>query len=642
MSEERFKEVFRRLTAETPDPPAFSDLETQRAKPAAPIRLKPWMAAVGAAVVVLVVVGAFGLLGGGGPDLAAPDEDTINYVKLEYTSTVNPVCEGGEIIDNGGFDQATIEVWGPNSDDLTLMVVTFPDGSTERTMVEGKPGNPDYIWVEGDPMAYPSNTKLRVVQCEGTVGSPGLLDAFSPGSAEGIVPFHMLGPPPGFEGFAESFPGQEPTPTEWNENSVLLYEFRRDEEAGSIAFDLYVTEDDRRALRFHAEQSFPGVGNTVVDYSVVEEDEVPADSVSFAKSGLTAISQVFFGELGPEACPVTIPSQGFTPPADYKATPSDPNLVWFGKDELWTVLSTDGSYQPRKSVWWSVNFPGGQEEEVPPIAVTYRLLNADSDFTIESTEGTNAYTDADGWFMIATIDPQASGCWEVTAVYKDASLTYIYYNPEGQDPPTPTAVVPDVVGMTVDNARRAITGKGFKPFFVDSDEDLYEVCAQDPAVGSVVGFGGAVEMRTAPPGGCEVTDALLDPNPLYDTYQDQFGNVWYATSCPEADVLITGGENGLPRLGQTTKDRVEQVILVEEVEAELAEADFFLGNPGVAALSAVPRNGEVWDRDDNNDVVVTHVADYMIEAIIDDESACPSAPGSWNGIPIAYFKIDSN
>jgi hypothetical protein len=295
VSEERFKEIFRRLTSETPDPPAFSDLETHRAKPVAPIPLKPWMAATGAAALVLVVVGAFGLLGGGGPDLAAPDENTIDYIKLEYSATVNPVCEGGEIIDNGGFDQATIEIWGPNSDDLTLMLATFPDGSTERVMVEGEQGNPDYIWVDGNPEDYPSNTNLRVVQCEGMV-SPGLLDAFSPGSAGGIVPFHMLGPPPGFESFAEAFsPGPEPTPTEWNGNSVLLYEFRRDEEAGSNAIDLYVTEDDRRALRFHAEQNLPGVGDAVVDYSVVEQDEVPADSVSPRFDAFFGIQIVLFG-----------------------------------------------------------------------------------------------------------------------------------------------------------------------------------------------------------------------------------------------------------------------------------------------------------------------------------------------------------
>jgi hypothetical protein len=599
------------------------------------------MAATGAAALVLVVVGAFGLLGGGGPDLAAPDGATIDYVKLEYTSTINPVCEGGEIIDNGGFDEATIEIWGPNSDDLTLMVATFPDGSTERMMVEGDPGNPDYIWVEGNPEDYPSNTKLRVVQCAGVVGSPGLLDAFSPGSAGAIVPFHMLGPPPGFEGFAESFiPEQAPTPTQWNGNAVLLYEFRRDEEAGSNAIDLYVTEDDRRALRFHAEQSLPGVGDAVVDYSVVEEDVVPADTVSFLKSGLTAIAQVF-GDLGAEDCPVTIPNRAFTPPDTHPATPSGSDMVWFGKDELWTALSTDGISEGRRSVWWSANFTDPGIEPSPDITVTYTPLNIATGQTIVNDGGTNASTPEDGLFIIAGSEPPIEGCWQVTAIYKDASLTYIYYNPDGFE--LSTGTVPDVVGMMVNEARSVLETLTFQAAFHDSANPTYEVCAQEPGAGLEISPGEIIGMRTAPLGGCEdLMDASLNPNALYDTYQDQFGNVWYQTSCPEADVLITGGEDGLPRLGQTWKDRVEQMIVVEEVQAELAEADFFLGNPGVFALSAVPRNGEVWDRDDNNDVVVTHVADYMIEATIDDESACPSAPVSWNGIPVAYIKSDTN
>ena len=40
--------------------------------------------------------------------------------------------------------------------------------------------------------------------------------------------------------------------------------------------------------------------------------------------------------------------------------------------------------------------------------------------------GTNAYTDQDGWFMIAGIDPRLAGCWKVTAEYKGATLSYVY------------------------------------------------------------------------------------------------------------------------------------------------------------------------------------------------------------------------
>jgi hypothetical protein len=324
----------------------------------------------------------------------------------------------------------------------------------------------------------------------------------------------MLGPPSGYDTWSDAMtPSQEPTPSEWNGNLVLLYEIRDEGDNGSNSIDLYITEDDTRVLRFHAEQSDTGVGDTVVDYTTVEVGKVPADSVSFSKSGLTAISQGI-AEPGLDDCPVTVPSQAFVPPDTHPPTPSDPDMVWFGKDELWTAVSADGISEERKSVWWSSEFTDPGIESSPEITVSYTLLNSPTALTIVNDEGTNASTPEDGLFIIAGSEPDVAGCWQVTAIYKDAGLSYIYYNPEGQDPATatPTAVVPEVVGMTVDNARRAITGKGFKPFFVDSDAAIYEVCAQDPADGSVVDIGGAVEMRTAPLGGCDDLMGLTDPN----------------------------------------------------------------------------------------------------------------------------------
>ena len=46
--------------------------------------------------------------------------------------------------------------------------------------------------------------------------------------------------------------------------------------------------------------------------------------------------------------------------------------------------------------------------------------------------GTNAYTVADGWFMMAGIDPQDPGCWQATAEYRGASLRYVFEIPEAE------------------------------------------------------------------------------------------------------------------------------------------------------------------------------------------------------------------
>lgn len=129
---------------------------------------------------------------------------------------------------------------------------------------------------------------------------------------------------------------------------------------------------------------------------------------------------------GGQVCVVTKPGvPGFTPPPPYNPEPSSDGGEWYGTAELWTVLNSDGSYPPRKSVWWSTNFQGGAVEPSPELEVTWRRL-FESALVIEGERTTNAFTPQDGSFMIAGFDPPHSGCWEVTATYKGATLRYIY------------------------------------------------------------------------------------------------------------------------------------------------------------------------------------------------------------------------
>ncbi|HUP17190.1 MAG TPA: hypothetical protein VM848_14210 [Acidimicrobiia bacterium] len=92
------------------------------------------------------------------------------------------------------------------------------------------------------------------------------------------------------------------------------------------------------------------------------------------------------------ACPVTIPTEPrFVPMDPRHAERSMEGLVWYGSDDFWTPISTDGSCSPRKSVWWSQNFPGGEIENTPDIEVTWRRLDAPAP-PITVAYGTNAYT----------------------------------------------------------------------------------------------------------------------------------------------------------------------------------------------------------------------------------------------------------
>ena len=139
-------------------------------------------------------------------------------------------------------------------------------------------------------------------------------------------------------------------------------------------------------------------------------------------------------------CPVTIPSQpGMVAPEPKNATysknfpdlesspsPSE-GMVWYGSPELWTALAIDGDHGGRKSVWWSINFPGGIVEEQPDVLVIWTRLDTKKPVEIDNGGmATNAYTTSEGWFMIAGIDPPEAGCWEVEATYKGATLSYVY------------------------------------------------------------------------------------------------------------------------------------------------------------------------------------------------------------------------
>lgn len=136
------------------------------------------------------------------------------------------------------------------------------------------------------------------------------------------------------------------------------------------------------------------------------------------------------------SCPVTQPpSVAFVAPDPYPAVPASssfPEYVWYGTEDLWTVIATDGGYHERKSVWWSTAFRGGSVEGMPDIAVTARQLDGEGVITSDGP-GTNAYTAVDGWFMIADFPFEfPPGCWEVTGSYKGAELSFTVAVPSSE------------------------------------------------------------------------------------------------------------------------------------------------------------------------------------------------------------------
>lgn len=134
----------------------------------------------------------------------------------------------------------------------------------------------------------------------------------------------------------------------------------------------------------------------------------------------------------PFECPVTVPVDGaFVAPDPWAPDAPHEGAAWFGSDDLWTIIDIDG-HTPRKSVWWSANFPGGAVEERPAIAVVYERLDEPGTVVDLGPDGTNANTALDGWFMIAGGEPETAGCWQATATYKGATLSYVYEVLAGQ------------------------------------------------------------------------------------------------------------------------------------------------------------------------------------------------------------------
>jgi hypothetical protein len=136
-----------------------------------------------------------------------------------------------------------------------------------------------------------------------------------------------------------------------------------------------------------------------------------------------------------DGCPLTIPPQpGFVPPKPYP--PQAPPLyqaVWYGTPALWTMLSPNGEVWEelpmnngmfgQKTFWWSDGY-SSTVEPTPSITVTGRQLDGPVSFEAGGP-GTNGFREDIGSFMLVGVGIPTAGCWELTARYRDAELTYV-------------------------------------------------------------------------------------------------------------------------------------------------------------------------------------------------------------------------
>ncbi|MGH8947121.1 MAG: hypothetical protein ACRDVL_13365 [Acidimicrobiia bacterium] len=166
--------------------------------------------------------------------------------------------------------------------------------------------------------------------------------------------------------------------------------------------------------------------------------EVPTDSPESKDKAATAKSEATTSKVGkktfvwPNSCPVTVlGKEAFTPASEaLEGPPKMYDAVWYGTPELYTMINRDGKDSANrwlggeKTFWWSENFSISDEPE-PDINVTARRL--DKKTTYEANQTTHGMRDDIGNFMLVGVTLPEAGCWELTATYRGASLSYVIW-----------------------------------------------------------------------------------------------------------------------------------------------------------------------------------------------------------------------
>lgn len=140
------------------------------------------------------------------------------------------------------------------------------------------------------------------------------------------------------------------------------------------------------------------------------------------------LSQTLFSSAGlASSCLVTLPpSPAFIPPEPYIARP-DGESFWFGSQRLWIRLPIElTAQQGQKLFVWSQDYKEPRQEPKPALVVTGRRLDGESQPFV-AQEATNVSHIAGGPAMLIGITVPEIGCWELTAFYHHATVSFIVF-----------------------------------------------------------------------------------------------------------------------------------------------------------------------------------------------------------------------
>ena len=302
--DEQFKAGFGQMLAKMSEPPTWERVSAHHLTPETKSRRTrgPLVVLASFVVTVAVIVAGIAMIrGGGGSD--AIGSSTVAYVKLAWSQEVELRCQGLESVDNGGFDSATIEIWGPNAQSLIRVDATAPDGTVERLIVEPdplSPASPLRVWSSVDETVGSGTVFLTsgCLQEEPSGGTHFRYLTTSPVLSEkyGLLAYFVALPIPGEDGtpldvvdrLASTSNVRE---AEWRGMPVTVYE-RSDSGGDSFGayeevIEIWLNPAERRYERKVHVNDQELLGSLRTTTEVVERDAVPAGTVSFSIDGFT-------------------------------------------------------------------------------------------------------------------------------------------------------------------------------------------------------------------------------------------------------------------------------------------------------------------------------------------------------------------
>lgn len=292
---DRVREAFVALLEEMQEPPAWQDIRVHEARPQpVPRRYRPiWVAA--AAFVAVLAFGVVGIL----LSNTEPASVTVPYVQLDWSNQVEMRCDGMDIVDNGGFETATIEIWGPNADNVFRVDATAPDGTVETLVARmNETGRPVQAWAS---IEESSESIFRVTECTTSTGTssesfsmadppiyprPGLFPQEFVG-----FPFRLAdGTPVDLDDFlSASFDSQREDA--WRGIPVTVFASSRqfEDEFGENdrTEEIWVDLDNRRYERHLIDYDIEALGHFVLTIETVDRSDASVHPDLFSSDGLT-------------------------------------------------------------------------------------------------------------------------------------------------------------------------------------------------------------------------------------------------------------------------------------------------------------------------------------------------------------------